>query len=397
MEYIRDQVAKLFEIEYIRDQVAKIYEMYLVEEEVYHDAVSHPIGFDEYFGPSPREVAPADPRNWELYWVSHPDGPLDEPKRQSTSQPGDLPELDFPKEDQPQGLLDIMAKDQHLEVSTGKSDRIMSISEHEPESEADTPEVSGDHSDAAAADLRNSIANRNNILDTETSATDSPAGSTEDATKTTTEAAPRPPSLLANLRTFLTTTPALFQSKLSGLRLPTLKLPEVKLPEVRLPTLRLPILKLPALAVSAEGLLPSTPQGAQTATPAKEPEPRHYARTPLATYARVKSRLQDRPPLVAAFADHVSVLDPSSLMPKQTSDVEVPKGHLPTAWNKLLENLGDLLPTPLASLMNTNTPRKRSLVSILGGHTAKRVFAEVEVISLPFACKLLDNTPFLIL
>lgn len=185
-------------------------------------------------------------------------------------------------------------------------------------------------------------------------------------------AAPRPRSLFANIRVFLPT-----------LSLPKLKLPSLKLSGVKLPRfgLKLPTLKLPALTIPASsGSQPGTPRLAVK----KEPEGLHYARTPLATYARVKSRLQDRPPLVAAFADQVSVLSPSSLAPPQTfesSGVGKTSSARNLRTSVLLKNLRDLLPTPVAALFTSDSPRRRSLVSILGGRAAKKVVADIEVLS----------------
>ena len=373
MEYIQDQMTRLFNLpEYFQNQVAKFYEMF-VEEEVYHDAVAHPIGFDEYFGPSP---APVDPRNWDLYWVSHPDGPLDEPNGKSTLQPGESPELEFPREVQPQGLPDVIARG---DIGIPKSDRTMSIPQGDLDGGVDAPETSENQSEALS-EARSIVA-------------DASARSSEVATETATEAGaiqlPQPPSFLDNLRSFINTRPALFKKQFSEMR-ERIRLPVVKLPIVKLPTVELPILKLPALPVPVQ---PDTSKATEPATPVKKGfEPIHYARTPLATYGRVKSRLQDRPPLVAAFADQVSVLNPAALVPNLTNSEElVPKGHLSTAWDNLLKNLGEWLPTPLAAFVDTKTPRKRSLASILGSRTAKKVIAEVEVIYLPFPCKLLGN------
>jgi len=178
-------------------------------------------------------------------------------------------------------------------------------------------------------------------------------------------ASARPPSLFATIRSLL----------------PELSMPKLKLPAVKLPTLKL-LIRAPSLQLV-------TPKVVR-----KEPEPLHYARTPLATYARVKSRLQDRPPLVAAFADQVSVLNPSSLVPKQTLEGEIstgqPSRNLRTSF--LFKNLRDLLPTPIAALLTFEAPRKRSLISILGGRAAKKVVAEIEVINISLLAPLHFHT-----
>jgi hypothetical protein len=179
-----------------------------------------------------------------LYWVSHPDGPLDEPERQ---QPGDFPELEFPKEDQPQGLLDILAR----EDLEGKSDRIMSITQDEPEKGVDPPEASGGYSAPIAEDLRISITKLSTILETEALPPDQPA----DSTKTATEAdATESPTFLANLRTFFTARPAVFNKRLSGIK--GWKWPGLKL--------KLPFLNLP-MVVPGDG----SPGGTLTATSVK--------------------------------------------------------------------------------------------------------------------------------
>lgn len=182
-------------------------------------------------------------------------------------------------------------------------------------------------------------------------------------------AAPRPASLFSGMRALLPTI------KLRRPMLPSFKLPKLKLPSfgVKLPSLKLPTLALPASAPTQ----PSTPE----AETRKDPKTLHYAHTPLATFSRVKSRLQDRPPLVAAFADQVSALSPASLVVSKPPESSSSKARK-LRTSVLLKNLRDLLPTPVAALLAPDGPRKRSLVSILGGRAAKKVVAEIEVCSL---------------
>lgn len=357
-------------MEHIRNQVAKFFEMF--DEEVFYDAV----GYDEHFGPSPEgEGAHVDPRNWDLFWVTHPNGPLEEFPRGKSIGSNDR-ELEFPREDATQGLIDYLLQE-GLGSQKRKSDMKRSVLQESGDDELDGAEESGED---IAEDLRSSIAKLSTILKTELALTSKPTTETQpSAAENELLTAPRPPSLFANVRLLLHKLPV---PKLK------LKLPSVKFRGVKLPTLKLPTLKLPTLAILAPSVRSSKPGTAmEIGTPKlvkKEHESLHYARTPLATYARVKSRLQDRPPLVAAFADQVSVLSPSSLIPKQTFEEEIHAGKFSLAkklrTSVLLKNLRDLLPTPVASLLTSEGLRKRSLVSILGGRAAKKVVAEIEVI-----------------
>lgn len=95
-------------MEHIWNQVAKVFEIFNEEEDVFYDAV----GYDEYFGPSPEgESIPVDPRNWDLFWVTHPNGPLDQPSPSENMIDVVLPELEFPREDAAQGLIDVLLQD----------------------------------------------------------------------------------------------------------------------------------------------------------------------------------------------------------------------------------------------------------------------------------------------
>lgn len=132
MEFIRNQTAKLLEMVFNEEEDD--------EEEVYYDAV----GYDAYFGPSAEgESAPVDPRNWDLYWVTHPNGPLDElPPRTDAST---TPELDFPREDATQGLIDVIINQQEHDLQV--------------EAAAASPVI--------ADDLRSSIAKLSTVLEAE--------------------------------------------------------------------------------------------------------------------------------------------------------------------------------------------------------------------------------------
>lgn len=131
MEFIRNQTAKLLEMVFNEEEDD--------EEEVYYDAV----GYDAYFGPSAEgESAPVDPRNWDLYWVTHPNGPLDELPRTDAST---TPELDFPREDATQGLIDVIINQQEHDLQV--------------EAAAASPVI--------ADDLRSSIAKLSTVLEAE--------------------------------------------------------------------------------------------------------------------------------------------------------------------------------------------------------------------------------------
>lgn len=163
---------------------------------------------------------------------------------------------------------------------------------------------------------------------------------------------------------------------------PTISLPKLTLPSVKLPSLKLPSLQLPSWSWK-----PPIPAPQLQPVVKKEPEPLHYSRTPLATYTRVKSRLQDWPSLLAAaaFADEAAGLSPSSLLPVPMGTSSVPMAAVEgqqlsrsSRTSVLWKNLRDLLPTPVAAMLTSEGPRKRSLVSILGGRAAKKVMAEIE-------------------
>jgi len=112
------------------------------EEDVFYDAV-------EYFGPSPEgEGAPVDPRNGDLFWVTHPDGPLEDPP------PG--PELDFPREDATQGLTDCLLQDErNFDISIG--DEVAAAAAEDAANTSD---------DIFADDFRSSIAKLNSMCET---------------------------------------------------------------------------------------------------------------------------------------------------------------------------------------------------------------------------------------
>lgn len=137
MEFIRNQTAKLLEMVFNEEEDD--------EEEVYYDAV----GYDAYFGPSAEgESAPVDPRNWDLYWVTHPNGPLDElPPRTDASTPT---ELDFPREDATQGLIDVIINQQEHDLQVEAADAAAAAA-----------------SPVIADDLRSSTAKLSTVLEAE--------------------------------------------------------------------------------------------------------------------------------------------------------------------------------------------------------------------------------------
>ncbi|XP_073387619.1 uncharacterized protein [Physcomitrium patens] len=361
----------------IRHNVLKF--VHKFKKDILHDTT----GSHEHSGTSRGEASHVDPQNWDLYWVSHTDDPPEEYPRAKPLR-RDIPEPEFPREQAPKSSIDYPSQEKLdiVEKEPSHRTKTTNLEGRDNRDEIDVSESAASQSNSIAmqkeaelqkpivmqegANLRKPKATFSAIIGTETTASESLAGKTDAATETAADSPSQPSSLFSRTRSILDFRPEI------------LKIAIGKLANFQglMPSLKLLVVKFPTLVTSSQPLnkpvVPATPVK-------KKPDRIHYERTPLATYSRVKSRLQDRPPLVAAFADEVSVLSPYSLVPKKGFEEEVPNSlHPPKATKDVLQNLLDLLPTPFAALCAPEGPRKQSLTSILGGRAAKKVMAEIE-------------------
>lgn len=99
-------------------------------------------------------------------------------------------------------------------------------------------------------------------------------------------------------------------------------------------------------------------------------------RLPMATYTRVKSRLQDRPPTLAAFEAQVSRLGPSTFTPDGRAQLSRKNTSTQSARSIFVKNLKEYL-LPIAA--KSKKHQTRSLASVLATHTAPKQVEEAEV------------------
>lgn len=309
--------------------------------------------WDTYWGPSdgPR----TDPKAWDLYWATLPDGALTEDDRSrgfkglsfsrqrpnSPASPSDgeqreLTKLEFPMEDAPQGLIECIPISI---LGPSKEDvyRLEAIqnklrAKRDSWDELDAPDI-----DAAAGDDTNMLLKEAAIL-----------------RKSLARFGKHPSGLAAGEEGVATKTVKTLEDIKSAL--PNLKR-----------------LRLPGEYDSGHGSPWQTPKGSPRALH-HQFGPLLHSKSPMATYTRVKSRLQDQPLMIAAFADQVSTLSPSSFSPREKLMPGTPEAHELSAKSVLVRNLRELLPskpTPAA------TPRKMSMISALSLHTAAPKQADV--------------------
>lgn len=153
-----------------------------------------------------------------------------------------------------------------------------------------------------------------------------------------------------------------------------------------LPNLKTLLVPAPGL----ETLLQSvTPKASPNAGP-KQLGP--VPRLPMATYTRVKSRLQDRPPTLAAFEAQVSRFGPSTFTPDGRAQLSREKKSQQSARSILVKNLKEYF-LPIAA--KSKKHQTRSLASILATHTAPKQVEEAEVcrfqLYLTIACAAICN------
>lgn len=137
-----------------------------------------------------------------------------------------------------------------------------------------------------------------------------------------------------------------------------------------LPNLKTLLVPVPGVETLLQSI---TPNASPNAGP-KQLGP--VPRLPMATYTRVKSRLQDRPPTLAAFEAQVSRFGPSTFTPNGRAQLTRENTSKQSARSILVKNLKEYF-LPIAA--KSKKHQTRSLASILATHTAPKQVEEAEV------------------
>lgn len=382
-------------------------------------AMSEHTNWDQYWIPSDREIGPGtDPQNWELYWMNSPhDHSLGEKSGSvSTERPnfpisaenssperhsGSLQLEEAPKlEVVPQELIDSASGVGNARASKIDVYRLETIrndlrAKRDSWGDLDAPAITADLYDTKTL-LKEEEALKDGIALKEAVA----LKDTLDIKETLNLKEVLPLEEALALKAALPLKEALVEKAIANQMIePTLTLtpttittttPPASVTEVPvsgnfltkkaqrmfadmksfLPNLKALLVPVPGV----EALLQSvTPNASPTAGP-KQLGP--VPRLPMATYTRVKSRLQDRPPTLAAFEAQVSRFGPSTFTPNGRAQLSKEKASKQSARSILVKNLKEYF-LPFAA--KSKKHQTRSLASILATHTAPKQVEEAEV------------------